>query len=382
MKDTLKIGRVGGVAIGVHWSLLAIVVVVGAGLANNRLPYDAPGYSSATYDAVGAVTAVGLILAVLLHEAGHAWVARRAGMSVDGITLSWMGGVTRIEGDTRSPAWEAAIAGVGPAVSFAIGGVAALGRLALHGGGSRLLIASLGWLAVINVSLAVFNLIPASPLDGGRVLHAAVWRITGNKWKATRFASRIGMGFGAAVVAVSFVILTRGVGGAQVLILAVLGYWLMAAARSEYQAAMVHEVLDGTKLSDLMRPVGGAPGWITIHAFVDGYDSQRPGIVWLLQGWDGEYKAVVAGEALRAVPPQQWGAVRPLDVAVPVSAVAGARPGDDALATLGRTGGRQIILVVDGGHTVGAVLPTDVEAMLASRSRTVAGRATAGLRAR
>ncbi len=379
MRDSLRIGRFGGVRVGVHWSLVAIVVLVGAGLARNRLPYDAPGYSAATYDLVGAATSIGLIVAVLLHEFGHAAVARRAGMSVDGITLSWMGGITRIDGDTRTPAWEAAIAGIGPAVSLAVGGLFALARyLVEQGGTSPLAVSALGWLAVINVTLALFNLIPASPLDGGRVLHAVIWRLTHDQWRATRITSRIGIGFGSLVVAFAFVLLIRGQGGLQALILGFLGYWLMAAARSEDQAGTVRRVLDGATVSDIMRPVGGAPGWVTVQAFVDGYDSPRPGWVWLLEGWGGGYQGVVAGETVRSVPLHEWGARRPIDLGVPVTSVAGASPADDALETLSRTGGQKIILVVDGGHTVGAVLPADVQAMLASGQRSVPGRATAG----
>ena len=382
MRDNLRLGRIAGVRVGVHWSLLAIVALVGAGLAQNRLASDAPGYSSATYDLVGGATAVGLMAAVLLHEIGHAIVARRAGMTVDGITLSWMGGITRIDGDSRSPGWEAGIAGVGPAVSLALGGVFALARMFVgHGGAHALAASSLGWLAVINVSLAVFNLIPASPLDGGRVLHAGIWKLTHDQWRATRVTSRIGVGFGSLVVALSFLLLLRGRGGLEALILAFLGYWLIAAARGEGQAASVRRMLEGASVSDIMRPVGGAPGWITVQSFVDDYDSVRPGWVWLLEGWGGGWQGVVTGEDVRSVPLHQWGMRRPMDLAVPVGAVAGAAPGDDALQTLARTGGRQIVLVVDGGHTVGAVLPSDVEAMLVAGQRRAPGRATAGARA-
>lgn len=383
MRDSLRLGRFGGVGVGAHWSLAAVVVLVAYGLARSRLPSDAPGHSTATYALVGGATAVGLIVAVLVHEIGHAVLARRAGLSVDGITLSWMGGVTRIEGDATGPGWEAAIAGIGPAASLLVAGACAIGRAVAEGAGaSSLLVAALGWLALINVSLAVFNLVPAAPLDGGRVLHAGLWKLTGDRWQATRITARIGMGFGVGVVAFSFLLFTRQRSGLQPLLLAAVGYWLISSARAENQAGNVRQTLDGTTLSELMRPVGSAPGWITVGAFIDGYDSARPGWVWLLEGWGGGYQAVVAGEAVRAVPPQQWGAVRPVDLSVPVTSVAGGHPGDDALASLARTGGTQIILVVDGGRTVGAVLPSDVEALLLGGGRRGAqGPAPAGARA-
>jgi hypothetical protein len=110
--------------------------------------------------------------------------------------------------------------------------------------------------------------------------------------------------------------------------------------------------------------VGAAPGWITVRAFADGYASGRPGWVWLLERWDGGYGGVLPGDAIGSVPFPQWDLARPLDVALPISAVAGAAPDEDALDIVTRTGGNQVILVVDGGRTVGAVLPADLEALV------------------
>src|ERR1700677_117243 len=158
MNDTIRLGRVAGVRVGLNWSLLAMVALVAGGLADNRFAIDAPGYSGVAYALAGGLTAVMLLVAVLLHELGHAVVARRVGLQVDGITLSWMGGVTRIEGDAHSPAAEFAIAGVGPLVSAAVGGVLWVVRiLAVDGHAGRLTVSALGWLAVINVVLAAFN---------------------------------------------------------------------------------------------------------------------------------------------------------------------------------------------------------------------------------
>jgi hypothetical protein len=122
-------------------------------------------------------------------------------------------------------------------------------------------------------------------------------------------------------------------------------------------------------VADLMRPVGAAPGWITARTFVEQYGSTRPGWVWLLEGWGGGYQGIMASEALRSVPPDEWDLRRPIDVAVPVENAIGAEPDDDALTTLARTDGHQVVLVVAGGHTVGAVLPSDVDAVLRSGER-------------
>jgi Zn-dependent protease len=365
MTDTIRLGRIVGVRIGLNWTLLAMVALLAAGLADNRFAIDAPGYSGTAYGLAGALTAVVLLFGVLLHELGHAIVARRFGLRVDGITLSWMGGITRIEGDAESPRVEFSIAGVGPLVSAAVGGVLWIVReLVVAGGGGRLAVSALGWLAVINVVLAVFNLLPASPLDGGRVLHAVVWGVGHDRWRATRVAASAGVGLGGLMVGAGFLVLLRGTDPINGFFIAFVGWWLLGSARAERQLGRVRHTLDGVPISEIMRPVGSAPGWITVRAFTETYTSGRPGWVWLLERWDGGYGGVLLGDTLGSVPFPQWDIVRPLDVALPISAATGAAPDEDALEVIGRTGGRQVILVVDHERTVGAVLPADLEALV------------------
>jgi Zn-dependent protease len=365
MNDTIRLGRLAGVRVGLNWSLLAMVALISYGLADNRFAYDAPGYSGTAYALTGALTALMLLFGVLLHELGHAVVARRVGMQVDGITLSWMGGVTRIEGDAHSPGAEFAIAGVGPLVSAAFGGLLWVIRvLVIAGGGDRLAVSALGWLAVINVVLAVFNLLPASPLDGGRVLHSLVWAVTHDRWRATRMAATAGVWLGTAMVGAGFLVLLRGTDPVNGFFITVVGWWLLGSARAERQLGRVRQSLDGIPISQIMRPVGAAPGWITVRAFAETYASGRPGWVWLLERWEGGYGGVLLGDSVGSVPFPQWDLTRPLDVALPISMATGATPNEDALEVVSRTGGSRVILVVDGGRTVGAVLPADLEALV------------------
>lgn len=378
MRDSIRIGRVAGVRVGVHWSLVVMVVLVASGLARSRFATEAPGYSGTAYAVAGGLTAVGLLIGVLLHELAHAVVARSQGLSVDGITLSWMGGVTRIEGDTRRPRTELFVAGVGPVASGVVGLILWLARLGVSGwGAGSLVLASLGWLAWINIVLAGFNLIPAAPLDGGRVLHAIVWAAGKNRWRATQVAAGTGVALGAAVVVLGLVLTERNHDLFDGFLIGFMGWWLLASARTELGSGAVHQALDGVRLSQVMRPVGEAPGWITIRAFAEQYAGNRPGWVWLLRDWSGQYAGVLSGDTLGAVPYPQWDLARPLDVALPVRAAAGAAPDEDALDALARTGSASVTLVVAGGRTVGAVLPGDVEALVRLRSRTVPGRRTA-----
>ena len=365
MNDSIRLGRIAGVRIGLNWTLLAMVALVAGGLASNRFAFEAPGYSSSAYAVAGAITAIVLLFGVLLHELGHALVAHRVGLQVDGITLSWMGGVTRIEGDAHSPAHEFAIAGVGPLISAAFGGLLWVVRVALVGAGAgRLAGSALAWLAAINLVLAVFNLLPAAPLDGGRVLHSIVWGITRDRWRATRVAATAGVALGTLMVAGGFLILLRSRDALNGFFVSFIGWWILGSARAERDLGRVRRSLEGTPISEFMRPVGAAPGWITVRAFADTYASGRPGWVWLLERWEGGYGGVLPGDVIGSVPFPQWDLARPLDVASPISAATGAAPDEDALDVMTRTHGKQVILVVDGGRTVGAVLPADLEALV------------------
>lgn len=366
MRDTIRLGRIAGVRVGLNWSLLVMVVLVAYALSRNRFALEVPGYSGGAYAVAGIATAVGLLLGVLLHEFGHALVARRVGLRVDGITLTWMGGVTRIQGDAARPREELVVAGVGPLTSAAFGGLLWVMRFALEAtGGGALIIAAVGWLAGINFVLAVFNILPAAPLDGGRVLHSIIWGVTGDRWRATRAAGTAGVVLGGLLVAFGFVFTGRSGDLLDGLFIGFIGWWLIGSARAEMSLASAHHTLDGVRMSDVMRPVGAAPGWVTVRSFADNYAASRPGWVWLLSNWNGEgYGGVLLGDSLAGVPFPQWDAVRPMDVSVPISATAGAAPDEAALAVLARIGDKKVILVVDGGRTVGAVLPGDLESLV------------------
>lgn len=374
MRDSIRLGRIAGVRVGLHWSLLVMAALVAGGLAQSRFAVDAPGHSGIAYGVAGALTAVGLLVGVLLHELAHAVVARRKGLTVDGITLSWIGGVTRIEGETGSAGTELTVAGVGPLSSAAVGGVFWLVRLGAHGwGAGSLVLAALGWLAWINLVLAVFNILPASPLDGGRVLHGIVWAAGKDRWRATRVAAGTGVVLGGLIVVLGFLVAERNQDLFDGLVVSFIGWWLLGAARAELGAGAVHRALDGVRISDVMRPVGEAPGWVTIRAFADQYAAARPGWVWLLRDWSGGYGGLLIGDTVNSVPYPHWDIARPLDVALPVSATVGASPDEEALTVLARTNPQNVVLVVSDGHTLGAVLPHDVEALVRMGGRVVRG---------
>ncbi len=206
MRDSVRLGRVAGVRVGLNWSLLIVAVLLGIGLADSNLPSNAPGYDGWAYGVAASLTAIAFLAAILAHELGHAVVARRQGLAVDGITLWALGGMTRIEGEAASPAGELRISGIGPLVSLVLGlGLGGLGLALGALGWSPLVVTALDWLGAINLILAVFNVLPGAPLDGGRLLHAALWRHHGDQLRATETVSRAGWILGLSMVALGFV---------------------------------------------------------------------------------------------------------------------------------------------------------------------------------
>src|SRR5215471_8535213 len=179
MPGTFRIGKIAGIDIDIHVSWIIILVLLTVSLATGWFHRLYPGWSTATYWLIAFLASLLLFVSVLLHELAHSLVARRRGLPVKSITLFIFGGVSNIEREPMSPGIEFQIAVVGPLVSILIGIVCFLLQLPLRGSNSPLE-GILYYLAVTNILLGLFNLIPGFPLDGGRVLHSIVWRLTGN----------------------------------------------------------------------------------------------------------------------------------------------------------------------------------------------------------
>jgi Zn-dependent protease len=366
--DSMKLGHVRGVRVGVNWSIFLLVGILAYALATTNLPSAAAGYPRWAYWLAGLSAAFGLFGGILVHELAHAIVARRAKMRVQGITLWFMGGLTRIEGDEH-PGNELLVALVGPLISAIVGGAVIGLALLAQAAGSPLLAATLSWLGAINIVLGVFNLLPAAPLDGGKVLHGLVWQVTGNRWLATKFTAGAGTLLGALAVGAGFVTMEMGdlFNG---IVLAVLGWFVLSSARGEHLAGRARYVLGDVRVSDIMRPAVIAPGWLTVSTFWQEWASHYPGAAFLLERWAGDgWAGVVTAQQLGAVPPGLQASLRAQDIALPVTMPAAGhdkgalRPDDPALAIAGRPGAA--LPVMDNGRVVGVVLATDVAAMVA-----------------
>lgn len=374
-RGTLSLGHVAGIRIGVNWSVLVIFGLIAYGLAAWRFPQAYSGHSTAAYVTAGLLTAVVFFASLLAHELSHALVARRNGQEVEGITLWLLGGVARLHGEAQDPAAELRVAGVGPLVSLILGGfflgVTALAAL-LGGGG--LVGGAILWLGLINVALAVFNSIPAAPLDGGRLLRAFLWWRTGNATKSAVWASQTGKVFGWLLVAVGlFSLFTGAVGG---LWLAVIGWFLITAASAEGQQAAVRERLSGIPIRRVMTPEPmTVPAAMTVRQFMDDYLLRHRHTAFPVTDYDGTPAGLVTLDRIRAVQPTGQEDTRIGDIFVPLSEVARASPDDSVADLLPRLGERPEgrALIFTGERLVGIVSPRDV-------SRTLAGMSVSGQR--
>ena len=249
-----QIGTFRGIPVKLHWGAVAIAAVLGLVVANSAFPQLAPGMSSSAYLIGGAIAGAGLLGSILVHEASHAVVAQRHGVEVSSITLWFLGGVAHLEDEAPSPRAEAQIAAAGPASSLAIAVVLlSLGWVVTVADIAPLLSATLVWIGGLNAVLAIFNLLPGAPLDGGRLLHAWLWKRSGDRTRATAGASKAGRAVGILVAVIGAAEFLAGNPGG--LWTAFIGWFLYSVAGQEARTGRLAEVLRGRSLAEVMSPL-------------------------------------------------------------------------------------------------------------------------------
>lgn len=358
--------RIAGFRIVVSWTVLVVVALVAWSLASQLFPADFPGRAPGVYWAAAAVTTALFFGSLLAHELTHSLLARRvAGVEVEDITFWLFGGMSRMRGELPTPRAQLLVAAGGPAASLLLAGAFWLAAMALSAAGAAGLLAGAAlWLAVMNLALALFNLIPGAPLDGGRILHALLWRFQGDRARAARAAARVGQGAGLVLVAfglVELLVVPGNLTGG--LWSALIGWFLIGAARNEAQLAALQLRLGERRVRDLMTPgplVG--PGWYTVDAFVESFASQHPQPAYPVRDFDGRLAGVVPLRALYEVPPGRRG-LRVRDLAVPLSRLVVAHPDEPAVELAMRlaAAGQRGALVIEGEEVVGVVEPASLE---------------------
>ena len=383
MNENLSLGRIFGIHVGLNWSLLVVAALIAWSLATGILPQSAPGETSSAYWIAGLISAVVFLASLLAHELAHSVVATRRGVRVEGITLWLFGGVSRFSTETNSPGAQALITFVGPLTSLVLGAVFYIVSVAVGGGAHPGLVpVTLSWLGYINITLGVFNLVPAFPLDGGRLLQSLIWLRTGDRLRATRIAARIGMGFAYLLIAyglATFVFAGSLIGGLWSVFL---GWFLLSAARSEEAGGLIRQALSGLTAAQVMTPNPVlAPDNITVDDALHGYVLASRHSTFPTQDAGGRLSGLLTLTALKNVAPAARATTLIRDVMCPLASVATAGPNDPISNLLGASGGcsEGRTLVVDGGRLLGIISPSDINRLLQSslsgRSQVPAGRA-------
>ena len=378
MNENLSLGRIAGIHVGLNWSLLVIAALIAWTLATGLLPSAAPGESTGAYWIAGVVSAFVYLASLLAHELAHSIVATRYGVRVDGITLWLFGGVSRFSTESSSPGAQALITFVGPLTSLLLGAVFLLAAAAVGGGRTHpgLVLATLSWLGFINILLGVFNLLPAFPLDGGRILQSLIWRVTGDRLRATRIAARIGMGFAFLLIAyglLTFFVSFSVVGGIWSVFL---GWFLLSAARAEEFGGLIRQALSGVSVAEVMTPSPvQAPDTITVEDALHSYILTSRHSTFPTHDAGGRLSGLLTLAALKRVAPDARATTLIREITCPLERVPTARPRDPATNLLdvsdaGCNEGRT--LVVDNGQLVGIVSPSDINRLL---QRSSLGRA-------
>lgn len=366
MRETFSLGRISGIRIGVNWSVLVIVALLAYGLAAGQFPAETPHRPVAEYIVAAIITAVAYIASLLAHELAHSLVARRNGVRVEGITLWLLGGVSRLQGEFSDPGAELRVAGAGPLASLMLGGAFWLPAWGLHAWGVHgVVVAAVAWLGGINILLAVFNVIPAAPLDGGRLLQAVLWAISKDKLKAAMWSARSGQVFGWACIVIG-AYLVLALRDYSWLWFILLGWFLVSAATAENQQAVVQSRLRTVAVRQVMTagPVT-VPASYTVAQFLNDYRPWSRHSAFPVAD-DGQTVGLVTVRRINQVPAADRGRTTLRDVACVMDEVARAAPDEpvsDVLPRLNECSEGRALVFTDG-QLAGIMTPADISLAL------------------
>lgn len=373
------------------WSLIVIFWLILVNLAGGTFALHHPGWSPGLRWATAAVAAVLFLLSILAHELAHALVGRAQGVEIAGITLFMFGGVSRTKTEPQSARRELLMTVVGPLTSIIIGVgawlvgthvvpravemdvTAPLSRSGAVGPLGTLLL----WLGPVNIALGIFNLIPAFPLDGGRVLRAALWAATGDMRKATLWAAGLGRFFATLFILAGITMILGirlpylGTGLVPGLWIAFIGWFLQRASAASYSRALVGDLLEHVRVSELMQRGGFAtvPPDLPVAAFAEGQLMEADQQAFPVTE-QGRFLGVVTPADVRRVPRTDWGATKVREIMIAATDLPVATPDEPATSAFEKLAARDVgqLAVVDHGGLVGLLRQRDLARWLGQHS--------------
>jgi len=367
MGHSWRIGRIFGIDINIDSSWLVIFLLFTWILASSYFPQQFPDWSGGLYWFMGIITSLLVFASVLAHELAHSLVALKQGEKVRSITLFILGGVAQISQESKRPLREFTMALVGPLTSLAVGFAFLILSFILNGI-SEPLAASASYLALINTVLAVFNLLPGFPMDGGRVLRSIIWKITGNLRKATRIASRTGKVFAFFLMFIGILQVLRGILSGFWLVF--IGWFLHSAAVRGYHQVMVETMLKGVRAEDLMtRNFEIVTSDLSIQDLVDDYILKKRERVFLVSD-GGRLKGIVCLEDVKAIPRENWSKTKVEEIMTSEEKLEFVSPDADGSEILNSLTAKDIhqVPVIEGEKIAGIVCRSDILRYIQLRS--------------
>jgi len=362
MGGGFRLGSILGFEIRIDYSWFIIFFLILWSLSAGFFPQVLPGRDTAVYVAMGVAGALLFFASILAHELSHSIVARARGIPVEGITLFLFGGIAHTRLEAEDPGDEIQIAGIGPLLSFALGGLFwVIGWLGGRIGWPEPVNQVAVYLGFINVLLAVFNLLPGFPLDGGRLFRAIVWKATGDLTKATQWATTGGKALGYGLMGLGLLQMFTG-GALGGLWLVFIGWFLRGAAEMSFTQHLIQGALEGVRAAELMseRPETVPPG-LTLRELVDEHLLKRR-----YQSYpvvDGSrLVGLVTLDHVKDAPRERWDSMRVEDVMARADERLVVGPDErmlDVLARMQESGTRRV-LVARGGELVGIVSASDI----------------------
>lgn len=368
-RKQLTVFHVGEIPIRLDLSWFLILILFSWSLATYFFPSEYRGLEPITYWVMGVVAALLLFVSVLLHELGHSLVGMRFGIKIRGITLFIFGGVADMAEEPYSPKSEFLMAIAGPLVSAVLAVMFhLLSMVFIH---FRVPLAMYGvakYLSLANTFLLIFNLLPGFPLDGGRVVRAALWKAMGSLTRATRIASGIGRGLGLALAFLGILSLFLG-GQISGIWLFLIGLFLRRAAEASYQNLYIRRGLEGLRVRDFMTPrLVSVPGEMLLSQAVQEFFLRHPFHMYPVVD-QGHVVGFVDDKTVKGIPSEQWENQRVLDVTASSPFDTAVAPEDDAVKALIVMAQNQVgrVPVVADGQLVGIISRRDIMEMLRIR---------------
>jgi Zn-dependent protease len=367
MRGNISLGKVFGIPLRLHYTWFIIFAWVTFLLVFYVLDQTYPIEQRIIW---GILTSLLFFASIITHELSHSILAIRNNIPVKEITLFVFGGVSQITKETTSPRAELSIAIVGPLTSLALAGIFHGLHLLLVSANQILAASSMWWLAWINVALAVFNLIPGFPLDGGRIFRALVWHRTHDYHRATRIATKVGQGIAYALMAVGIIsIFAPFLPWFNGLLLIFIGWFLRDAARASYQQVLLRDALIGItarQVTDYGCPL--IPPHTNLTELVQQY-IWPTGRSCFLISWGAELEGMVTLQQIKKVPRDRWAITSVQDIMTPASKLKVAYADQDILSVLQEMNGESAnhIPVIEAGKVIGIINREDIARFLRTR---------------